>query len=125
MKNFKLLTKTAIVGYILLANVTVFGQDKQLYVEIKDTIETAYHTYFSGWEQRGFNYSQKTISDSIGIDSVIIKKLYYVEKYDPYIDIRAKSDTILPYAYRKVYLGYEERKYPKGNKSKDTRFSGF
>ena len=61
MKNFKLLTKTAIVGYILLANFNVLGQDKQLYVEIKDTIETAYHTYFSGWEQRGFNYSQKTV----------------------------------------------------------------
>lgn len=78
MQNFKLLTKAAIVGYILLANVTVFGQDKQLYVEIKDTIEIAYHTYFSVWEQKGFNYSQKTVSDSIGIDSVIIKRLYYV-----------------------------------------------
>ena len=101
------------------------GQDKQIYAEVKDTIEIAYHTYYTGgWEQNGFSMYPAEKSDSIGIDSIRITKLYYLEKYDPYKHIRERSDTILPYAVRRVYLQIEQKEYLNECSSYDSRFSG-
>ena len=124
MKLTNFIKRTAICLYLVLASVIVRGQDMRAYIEVKDTIETAYHTYLGAWEQNGFNYLPGTERNSIGVDSVTITRIYYLERFDPYEDIRAKSDTILPFAVRRVYLEFEQRKYKNGCSSYDSRFRG-
>ena len=125
MKLTNFIKRTAICLYLVLTCVFVRGQDKQLYAEVKDTIETAYHTYYTGvWEQNGFSMYPAEKSDSIGIDSIRITKIYYLEIYDPYKPLRAKSDTILPFAVRRVYLQIEQKEYLNERSSYDSRFSG-
>lgn len=125
MKLTNFIKITAICLYLVLTCVFVRGQDMCLYAEVKDTIEIAYHTYYTGWwERNGFSMYPAEKSDSIGIDSIRITKIYYLEKYDPYKNIRATSDTILPYAVRRVYLKIEQKEYLNGCSSYDSRFSG-
>jgi hypothetical protein len=124
MKITNIIKSSTICLYFVLASVIVRGQDMRAYIEVKDTIETAYHTYYGAWEQNGFSYSHKIVRDSIGVDSVTITRIYYLEKYDPHKDIRVKSDTILPFAVRRVYLDFEQREYKNGCSSYDSRFSG-
>jgi len=109
---------------LIVFAVQVMAQDKRAYIEVKDTIEIAYNTYFTGdWSQNGFNLFRTEKSDSIGVDSVSITRIYYLEKYDPYKNIRANSDTILPYRMRKVYLSFKQKEYKNGCSSKDNRLN--
>jgi hypothetical protein len=104
--------------------VQVMAQDKRAYIEVKDTIEIAYNTYFTGdYTQNGFSIYPIEKSDSIGIDSVSIIRIYYLEKYDPYKEIRASSDSILSYGFRRIYLKFREKEYKNGCSSKDNRLN--
>jgi len=113
MKHINLIVRTVICLSLVLSSAVALGQDKRLYVEVVDTIETAYYTYYIG-EWNRFSSLPVIEKDSIGIDSIRIIKLFYIEEYDPYISIRAKSDTILPYAIRKVYLQFQQKEYING-----------
>ena len=116
--------KNLITIILIMFAIQVMAQDKRAYIEVKDTIETAYYTYFTGdWERDGFSMYPTEKSDSIGIDSVSITRIYYFEKYDPYKNIRANSDTILPFRMRKIYLDFEQRKYKNGRSSQDNRLN--
>lgn len=105
MKNFKLLTKAAIIGYILLVSVRCVGQDydKIVFVEITDTVEIAYDL---SWGRLQPWDGYEVIKDSIGVDSVRVFKLY------------TKIEGC------RVYLDVELRKYPHERKGVDNRFSG-
>ena len=116
--------KKLITILLIMFAVQVMAQDKRAYIEVKDTIEIAYNTYFTGdYTQNGFSIYPIEKSDSIGIDSVSITRIYYLEKYDPYKNIRANSDTILPYRMRKVYLSFKQKEYKNGCSSKDNRLN--
>lgn len=53
--------------------------EKQLYVEIKDTVEVAYHHYYTGeWSINTNSVYPVVKKDSIGLDSVRITRLYYL-----------------------------------------------
>lgn len=52
--------------------------DKQLFVEIKDTVTTAYHHKFTGkkfWD--GTAMRNEAVADSIGLDSVRVMRMYF------------------------------------------------
>ena len=84
MKKLKLSTKTAIAGILLLLPVFLSAQirvEEQLFIEIKDTTQTAYLHYYNGeWVQKGFTMSQVEKKDSIGIDSIRITRFFYYDK---------------------------------------------
>lgn len=110
--------KLIITIIVLCISINVYSQSKsyQLYVEIKDTVETAYF-YYEGdlFIQNGFHMTKELKKDSIGIDSVQIKRLFYIETY------RRKAECemcLSPIEMRKIYLNYEEKIYPKGCSTK-------
>ena len=86
---------------IFIASIS-YGQS--INVEVKDTFEVAYTEYLDVWIQEGFILKENRLKDSIGLDRVIIKRLYYYNCED-----------------MKVYLKYEERTYPNGRKSEGYR----
>ena len=90
----------------LVANLP--AQDRQAWVEVKDTVETAYHTYYGNWGSDGLNYTQKIIRDSIGVDSVTIIRIYYLE-WLPKLRVR------------KIYLDIMNKKYKNGNSNQYDR----
>lgn len=52
--------------------------DKQLFLEIKDTITTAYHHHYTGkkfWD--GMAVRQEAVADSVGLDSVRVMRMYF------------------------------------------------
>jgi hypothetical protein len=125
MKHINLILRTSICLSLVLSSIIALGQDKRLYVEVKDTIEVAYYTYYTGeWERSGFSSLPVIEKDSIGVDSIRITKLFYIEEYDPYVGIRAKSDTILPYAIRKIYLQFQQKEYINGCSSYSSSIDG-
>jgi len=86
---------------LLLLSNAIFSQTKNvnLILEIKDTTETAYNYYYTGkWVQKGFAINKEEKKDSIGINKVRIKRLFY--------NTFESNGTI-----KKVYLKYEEKEY--------------
>jgi len=120
MKNFKLITTTAIIGYMLLVSVKCDGQDLPAFIEITDTIETAYDARWGDMVQKGFSISPEDVYDSVGVDRVIITKIYYLKP--TYIKVKG---LLIKDGAERVYLQIEQREYPEGRKGVDYRFSGY
>ncbi len=132
MKLTNFIKSSAICLYLVLLSVIVRGQDIPAFIEITDTIETAYDIYYGGWEQNGFNFTRKEIKDSVGIDSVRITRIYY---YEEFMDKTSETYTVIlgdtvkimgytPMSY-KVYLDFELKEYLGVRKGSDNRFSGY
>ena len=68
----------------------------QCYVEIKDTSELAIKSYHCGWEQNGFAITEKVCKDTIGLDSIRITKLFYLDECNEkvYLDFFLKEYII-------------------------------
>lgn len=103
-------------------------KEYQLHVEIKDTFEVAYHQFFDGWIQDGFQIMQNYSKDSIGLDRVIIKRFFYYDCVQTEehgfrfttVDCSGKETIHDSHVEEctKVYLDLQERTYPNGTKSK-------
>lgn len=81
----------------ILKNGEVF-LDTKLYVEVKDTTETAYfHYYGDNWIHRdAFSITREEKKDSIGVNKVRITRLYYytnefMKGGKTYLDINLKK----------------------------------
>lgn len=93
--------------------------EKQLYVEIKDTVEIAYHHYYSGeWSMKGSSVYPVVKKDFVGLDSVRITRLYYFDNdyytlTGAYLGKKVYIDLILKKEYLSKRKGndHPENKY--------------
>lgn len=79
----------------------------RLYVEVKDTCETAYREYWGDWYRDGFDITREVKRDSIGIDSF---------KLIRYLWIDPKGQV--------VYSSMEEKQYKGKRKGSSKLFTG-
>ena len=99
---------------------TDYKSEHRLFLEITDTIETAYDVSYGNWIQHGFVITREPIYDSIGVDSVRISRLFYIMSRAQW-----EKTKYLGAVKYKVYLSYEERKYPNGRKGTDYKLYDF
>ncbi len=98
----RLIITALITLFMINVSAQKFTGDFDLKIEVIDTVQTAYNHYFTGnWIQSNFSMIQEQKKDSIGLDSVRIKRIYYVIK--SYEKISNKFD--------KVYIGWTEIEY--------------
>ena len=68
-----------ILSILLLISVNHILAQKQLYIEIKDTVEVSYDIRHDGWEKKGFTIQLREVKDSVGLDTFRLQKFYYLD----------------------------------------------